>query len=80
MRKGKIAFMWGEFNKKWELVSWHENNTTNHVVAFFEKHKEGYDMRTVGNRFFEDEDSWIVAKHAMAFLTELFDKEQYEQQ
>ncbi len=39
---------------------------------FLPEHKEGYDMRTVGDRFFQDHDAWIVAKHAMEFLEDCF--------
>jgi hypothetical protein len=33
------------------------------VVAFFDKDKECYNMRTIGDRFFEDKDAWIVGKY-----------------
>ena len=75
MRLGKIGFQWGELNQKYELVSYHDDGQTHHVIAFFEKHREGYDMRTVGDRFFQDDDAWIVGKHAMMFLEEVFRKE-----
>ena len=76
MRKGKIGFQWGEHNGKWELVNYQTGTSGNHyVIAFFDKGKEGYDMRTVGNRFFEDEDALFVAKQAMLFLEVLFEKE-----
>jgi hypothetical protein len=72
MRKGKIEFRWGKDNKKYELIMWHEGDETCHVIAFFEETNEGYDMLTVGNRFFENADAWIVGKHAMSFLDEIF--------
>ena len=31
-------------------------------------------MRTVGDRFFEDKDAWIVGKHGLAFLNDMFDQ------
>jgi len=76
VRLGNIGFIWGELNQKYELVMYHDNGTTNHVIAFFEKHREGYDMRTVGDRFFQDKDAWIVGKYAMMFLTEAFKREE----
>ena len=72
MRLNKIGFQWGETNQKYELVSFHDDGKTHHVIAFFERHREGYDMRTVSDRFFADHDAWIVAKHAMAFLEAVF--------
>lgn len=79
MRLGKIGFRWGEMNQKYELVSYHDNGTTHHVIAFFERHKEGYDMHTVGDRFFQDNDAWAMGKCAMIFLGELFAKELNEE-
>jgi hypothetical protein len=29
-------------------------------------------MRTVGDRFFEDKDAWVVGKHAIEFLNAMF--------
>jgi hypothetical protein len=48
------------------------------VIAFFDKTKEGWDMRTVGNRFFEDKDAWVVGKHAIEFLNAMFYVEKEE--
>jgi acetyl-CoA carboxylase carboxyltransferase component len=40
------------------------------VIAFFERTREGYDMRTVGERYFMgDEHAELVASYAMRFLT-----------
>lgn len=71
MRLGDIEFRYSKANEKHELVRWLESGGI--VIAFFDKHTEGYDMRTVGNRFFEDRDAWIVAKHGLAFLNAVFD-------
>jgi hypothetical protein len=49
------------------------------VIAFFNKTKEGYDMETVGDRFFEDKDAWVVGKCGLAFLNEIFDIEKKEE-
>jgi hypothetical protein len=49
------------------------------VIAFFDKDKEGYDMRTIGDRFFEDKDAWVVGKYALAFLNAIFDIEKQEE-
>ena len=70
MRKGDIEFRWSDCNKAHKLVRW--QGDTCYTIAFFRKHKEGYDMETVGDRFFQDHDSWIVAKHAIAFLNDGF--------
>jgi hypothetical protein len=37
-------------------------------------------MRTVGDRFFEDKDAWVVGKYALGFLNEIFDIEQDEEE
>lgn len=81
MRLGDIEFRWGGGNKKWELIRWLKNGGKAYciVIAFFNKHKEGYDMRTVGNRFFADKNAWIVAKHGMTFLDACFDEEEEDQ-
>ena len=67
LRLNNIEFRYSECNKSYELVNW-ENSETCYVVAFFCKHKEGYNMETVGDRFFKDHDAWIVGKHALNFL------------
>jgi len=77
MRKGNIEFRSSDFNKGYELVKWNSQKNC-HVAAFFIKSKEGYDMQTVGDRFFEDHDAWIVGKHALAFLNDIFDQEEPE--
>ena len=68
MRLRNVEFR--QFNKKHELVKWQKCNGEDscYVIAFFDITDEGYDMRTVGDRFFEDDDAWIVGKHAIAFL------------
>ena len=74
MRFRNIEFRWNTYNKKHELVRWYkaekaEERNYCYVVAFFDKDKEGYyDLRTVGDRFFEDKDAWGVGKHAIEFL------------
>jgi len=75
MRHGQIEFRYDEFDGKYEIVRWFDDDERCYVVAFFERHKEGYDMRTVGDRFFEDPDAWVVAKHAINFLNDIFDDE-----
>ena len=71
MRFRNIEFRWSTYNKKHEIVKWYKVEERNYcyVVAFFDKDKEGYyDLRTVGDRFFEDKDAWVVGKHAIEFL------------
>ena len=75
MRKGDIEFRWSDTNKKHELVKWEESGKSCFVIAFFDKCTGGYDMRTVGERFFLDHDAWFVAKHAIRFLNDIFDEE-----
>ena len=81
MRFRKVEFRFSKYNNKYELVSWYENTDGGencYTIAFFDKGKEGYDMRTIGNRFFEDKDAWVVAKHAIEFLNAIFMIEQDE--
>ena len=85
MRFRNIEFRWSKVNNKYELVKWYPqtHGETCCVVAFFDKDKEGYyDLRTIGNRFFEDKDAFIVGKHAIEFLNamsqQLRDEEELE--
>jgi len=83
MRFRDVEFRWSEFNKKHELVRWYKDSNDKelcYVVAFFDETKEGYDMRTVGDRFFEDKDSFIVGKHAIEFLNAMFYELQKEEE
>jgi hypothetical protein len=50
------------------------------VIAFFDKDKECYDMRTIGDRFFEDKDAWVVGKYGLEFLNAIFQIEQDEEE
>lgn len=77
MRFRKVEFRWSKFNNKYELVRWYEDTIDKemcYVIAFFDEGKEGYDMRTIGDRFFEDKDAWIVGKHALSFLNDMFNE------
>jgi hypothetical protein len=87
MRFRNIEFRWSTCNNKYELVKWYkaevdgcEEREYCYVVAFFDKGKEGYDLRTVGNRFFEDKDAFVVGKYAIEFLNETFDIEKVEEE
>ena len=83
MRFRDVEFRWSEFNKKYELVKWFKDSNDKelcYVLAFFDETKEGYDMRTVGDRFFEDKDAWIVGKHAIEFLNAMFYELQKEKE
>ena len=86
MRFRNIEFRWSDANKKHELVKWNTptedsffKDPTCYVIAFFDQTKEGYDMRTIGNRFFEDKDAWVVGKYALEFLNAIFQIEQDEE-
>ena len=84
MRFRNIEFRWSKCNNKYELVKWYQSNGSGqencYVIAFFDETKEGYDMRTVGDRFFEDKDAWIVGKHAIEFLNAIFYELQKEKE
>ena len=89
MRFRNIEFRWSETNNKYELIQWYKGfqikatgtyEQEEVVVAFFDKGKEGYDMRTVGDRFFEDKDAWVVGKSAMSFLQDTFQIETEEEE
>ena len=77
MRKGNVEFCYSDCNKAYQLVYWQESAPL-FVIAFFRKDKEGYNMETVGNRFFRDHNAWVVAKHALAFLNDIFEAEEAE--
>lgn len=74
MRFRGIEFRWCSFDKKYEIVKWYKDGGKEYccVVALFDETKEGYDMRTIGSRFFEDKDAFIVGKHAIQFLNAMF--------
>ena len=91
MRFRNIEFRWSVVNNKYELIKWYKdwqiqetgtykNKEFCYVIAFFDKDKEGYDMRTVGDRFFEDKDAWVVGKYALEFLNAIFQIEQDEEE
>ena len=69
MKLNDIEFRFSEGCNTYELIKWSAGYC--YVIAFFYRNDEGYDMRTIGERFFEDRDAWIVGKHALAFLNEI---------
>ena len=84
MRFRDIEFRWSKCNNKYELVKWNQRNgsveETCYVIAFFDKEKECYNMRTIGDRFFEDKDAWVVGKYGLEFLNAIFDIEEEEEE
>jgi len=84
MRFRNIEFRWSKCNNKYELVKWNQRNgsveETCYVIAFFDKGSECYDMRTIGDRFFEDKDAWVVGKYGLEFLNAIFQIEQDEEE
>jgi hypothetical protein len=87
MRFRNIEFRWSNCNKKHELIKWYraevdgcEEREYCYVVAFFDKEKECYSMRTVGDRFFEDKDAFVVGKYALEFLNAIFEIERIEEE
>ena len=82
MRFRNVEFRWSKLNNKYELVKWQECEGKEYcyVIAFFDKDKECYNMRTIGDRFFEDKDAWVVGKYGLEFLNEVFEIEQQEEE
>jgi hypothetical protein len=82
MRFRNIEFRWSTYNKKHELVKWYKVEERNYcyVIALFDKDNGGYNMRAIGDRFFEDKDAWVVGKHAIEFLNEIFEIEKNEEE
>lgn len=69
-RINDIEFKWSDFNLLWELCAWLGESKI--VIAFFLRTSEGYDMQTVGNRFFEY-DAFDAGRIAMKFLEAEFE-------
>jgi hypothetical protein len=84
MRFRNIEFRWSKCNNTYELVKWYQSNGSGkencYVIAFFDKDKECYNMRTIGDRFFEDKDAWVVGKYGLEFLNEIFEIERIEEE
>ena len=82
MRFRNIEFRWNTYNNKQELVKWYKVAERNYcyVVAFFDKTNSGWDMRTVGDRFFEDKDAFVVGKYGLEFLNKIFEIEKDEEE
>ena len=82
MRFRNMEFRWNTYDNKHELVKWYKTEERNYcyVVAFFDKTNSGWDMRTVGDRFFEDKDAFVVGKYAIEFLNETFEIEKNEEE
>ena len=78
MKLGQIEFKYSKHNEGYELVKSRKHDGVCYVLAFFRKGKEGYDMETVSDRFFEDHDAWVVGKHALSFLNDVFLSEEKE--
>ena len=80
MRLGNIELRKSNISGRWQLVR-HDTTVIEgetkpivYVVADFHAHKEGYDMHTVGERFFMDPDAYRLAKHAIVFLNGIRDE------
>ena len=84
MRFRNIEFRWSKVNNKYELVKWFQRNGSEqencYVVAFFDKDTECYNMRTIGDRFFEDKDAFVVAKYGLEFLNAIYYIEKEEEE
>jgi len=82
MIKGDIEFIYSHINKRHELHTRRmkpDGEYARQTIAYFTEHREGYDMTTIGQRFFIDDDAWIVAKHALEFLDALKEAEDEEE-
>ena len=84
MRFRNIEFRWSKVNNKYELVKWFQPHGSAqescYVVAFFDKDTERYNMRTIGDRFFEDKDAFVVAKYGLEFLNAIYYIEKEEEE
>ena len=84
MRFRNIEFRWSEINNKYELIRWYKPDSYDkevcYVIAFFDKDKEGYNLRTIGDRFFEDKDAFVVGKYGLEFLNAIFYIEKDEEE
>lgn len=85
MRFRDVEFRWSKCNNKYELVKWYkskidEDKELCYVVAFFDETKDGYNMRTISSRFFEDKDAFVVGKYAIEFLNAIFQIEKDEEE
>jgi len=69
-----LEFGWSEGNQKWELCQIMDMGGKI-VIAFFDSNSEGYDMRTVGARFFEHDGAFHAGKMAMKWLELLHELE-----
>ena len=61
LRAGPIEFRWSEGNQKYELLQWYpwqEGGEHCCVIAFLDRTKEGFDMRTVGHRYHDALAAW----------------------
>lgn len=80
MRLNDIEFRYSETNKRYELIQWVSRDIPNRPfcisIAYFERTSDGYDMITVGDRFFQDEDAWKIGQVAMQFMNVLFKEDQ----
>jgi hypothetical protein len=71
-----IEFAFGETNQKWALYKWLDDDSSKIVIAFFDSTSDGYNMRTVGNRFFEYDGAFLAAKRAMQMLVAIWEMEE----
>lgn len=61
---------------KYEIVRWREDNTIGrhcHVVAFMNPGEEGYDIESVGNRFFTNDINWNTLGMVMKVSIDILD-------
>ena len=80
LRRGDVEFRYSESNSLHELVQWEGERCF--VIAFFRAKKEGFDMETVGERFFDAGKNAVpLARHALRFLngmSESIDDKEFE--
>lgn len=70
IRLGNFGVRWSSFNMGYEFVRYEGNTESHYVIAFYRETSEGYDLRTVGDRFWQHgTDSMILAGAFMETLT-----------
>jgi|688.fasta_scaffold1110527_3 hypothetical protein len=69
-----IEFRWSEEYQRYELIKWN-GDPYYFTIALYDKTDRGYELRIVRpSLFFQDKDSWTVAKHSITFLKRDFDQ------
>ena len=60
-----------------EIIKWHENKETCHTIAYWARDEEGFYIKFIGRRPFDDcsgDIFWKIAKIGQEHLDEYFDR------